>query len=273
MPDLAAWVLLLHCHTLAVHAELYGAHLIAAEIPYAFEFNLRRCACGRKNFNLLTDLHAISESWRRQPWHLVRVLELVLPIRFPNSWIEDRRDHVLVAEGGGLETVPEVLREFHARLLEVGRFHRRPRPAWEARLALQDGVQHDRGEAVVRRSEPALRHVNRAPGPTHLLQLLRVFQNLGLHVGQHELKGDVADDLGRRRDFDDVAAEQVNLMIHLDALLPTMHDADRLALRVQVGVLASGDLVVEDARGPGEHAALVDAVELPDPHPVVVQRL
>mmetsp|Transcript_85062 Transcript_85062/g.214365 ORF Transcript_85062/g.214365 Transcript_85062/m.214365 type:complete len:251 (-) Transcript_85062:1028-1780(-) len=192
-------------------------------------------------------------------------------VGLPYRWIEDSGDDIFFTKRGRRKV--KIFGQLRTHLLEVSWLHAGTWPTWQARLALENGIEHLLRKAVVRCAQPTLRHVNGAARPADLCQLLCIIQVSWLNVVKNKHKCDVPHHFGGWRDLYDVAAKLVHDMVHLNALLPPRHDTERFALRVKVGVLPSRNLVMVNTRGASEHAALVDAVELTDPHPIVVKRL
>ena len=104
-----------------------------------------------------------------------------------------------------------------------------------------------RRPAAGRLAEVAAHHLHDRIREGDLLR--RIEHVLGGDVGGDHQQRQVADDLRRRRHLDDVAEEQIDLVIGLGDLVPAGFEAERAGLFLEVGELAAGHFVQVDLGG------------------------
>ena len=124
----------------------------------------------------------------------------------------------------------ELAPELSLERLEVDRLHVRARATIDARLITDDLAPERFREATDWLAEVALEELDNGRGEVELLRALEHVV-LGQVVVRHELR-EVADDLGRGRDLDDVAAELVRLDVLLLDLGPLRTEPELLGLEL-----------------------------------------
>mmetsp|Transcript_63831 Transcript_63831/g.198114 ORF Transcript_63831/g.198114 Transcript_63831/m.198114 type:complete len:465 (-) Transcript_63831:2050-3444(-) len=140
-------------------------------------------------------------------------------------------------------------------------------------LTLEDCILHVLREAPVRHAHLAAGELDGTRWPIQGLHSGQVVEIVLLAALLEDEERNVAHRLGGRRDLHDVAAPLVHVVVHLQHGVPVVGVAQGAALRVHVRVLASWDLVLEDARRHRLHPALEHAVHIPDEGPILVQGL
>ena len=169
----------------------------------------------------------------------------------------DLRVHGVGDEGARLLVVRVELDDLAAQLVPVGGRQQVAGAAGDGLLALEHDALQILREAAGRLAHHALEVAHDAVGEGEVLALFD--DVLGREVVLHHEDREVADHLGRRRDLDDVAEHEVDGAVHLLDLREAVAEAERLDLRLQVRVLAAGDLVAVDI-GDGDLEALVEAL-------------
>ena len=120
--------------------------------------------------------------------------------------------------------------EFSLDLLKVQRLETGTGPTVDSRLVPDNLASQRFREATDWLAEVALEELDNGRGEVELLRALEHVV-LGQVVVRHELR-EVADDLGRRRDLDDVAAELVRLDVLLLDLGPLRAETELLGLEL-----------------------------------------
>ena len=174
-----------------------------------------------------------------------------------------------VARHVALGDAPVLLRELRARVREVERLQREAGPFVELAAATQGAAAQRLREPAVRLAHQPLEELEHRLGKVELLGLVDDVL-LAQLVGDHELR-EVADDLGRGRDLDDVAEQVVGLLVGLLGRGPLGAEPQLRGLEDEVGELAPRDLVLVDLRVRAGEPRLEGRVQQAQLRPVGVE--
>ena len=212
---------------------------------------------------LLADLWLAQEVSRRQHAEIA-VLDHELAVVLEHLRVHGVAGHVAVAD------LAEAIAQLPLDLVEVHGLQRQTGSPVELASSAQRLRPERLREAAVRLAHEPLEEFEHRAGE---VELCRLFQNVVVaeFVRHHELC-QVADDLGCRRDLDDVAEQLVGLLVRFLCLGPALAEPQLGGLEDEVRQLATRDLVlVHLGVGPGE-ARLEGRVEQAQLGPVRVER-
>ena len=127
--------------------------------------------------------------------------------------------------------------QFLADGFEISRFKQLARTLCQRLLAFQDDLLEFFREALVREAQTAFEEFYDRLGEIEGIALfINIFfrQVVLYHVQRH-----ITDDFGRRRNLDDIAKHEVDIVIHLLDVVPAVAETDGFRLLTEVGELSA----------------------------------